>query len=187
MFEGVRNAMFGSEESEESSDLEDEGFDMSEPEDAGFSEEEEEEDEIEDPDPEWDTLYQMVDDVVKQCGFSGLNECIERSMMFKVKKSGMYRNRISSGLEVIETMRDVEDKLSGGGGETDLEQTANRINQANQVVDAVEDFTDSEEMTVRRITNVANKAIDTYSKVNSGGSSGGGGVDVSTVRKDEEI
>lgn len=182
-------SMLGMDEEEENEELEEAGFEDFEEdwEDEELVEDEEEEVE-EEPEPEWDTVYRMLDDVVKERGFSGLNECIEKCMAMRVRESGLFRDRIQSGLDTIEAISEAEEKLSAGEGGNEIQQAANMLEDANELVEATEEFTNSEEMVAQQAMSVVNKGIETYKEVNKGGgSSGGSPVSVSTNEHDEEI
>lgn len=188
MLERAKSAL-GLGEGEEDDELEEAGFEDFEEdwEDEELEEETEPEPEPE-PEPEWDTIYRMLDDVVKERGFSGMNECVEKCMAMRVRESGLFRDRIQSGLDTIDAISEAEKKLSAGEGGNEIQQAANMLDDANELVEATEEFTNSEEMVAQQAMSVVNKGIETYKEVNRGSAgSGGGAIDVSTTEHDEEI
>jgi len=164
------------------------------PKEPEFTRESEEEPEEPEPEPEeeepsWDTAYRMVDEVSQERGFSGLDEAIAKSMSMTVRESGMFRDRIESGRRTIESVSGAVSKLEDvrGSGEslTEYGEIANRLDEAADLVDSVEKFTDSEEMMVRRGMHLADKAIDTFKETQKSGV--GGGVKTKTTESEEKL
>lgn len=139
----------------------------------GFDEEfEEEEDEFEEEEDfeeevrEWETAYQFSDDILQQMGFDGIGEFIDKSMMYRIDQSPMYRDRIQSGLntmnQVTHSMREmneVRDEL-GGDGSVDYKEYAEQVRGANELINEMDRLEGKEEQMANEIIGIARDAVD---------------------------
>lgn len=122
------------------------------------------EEDVEEEDREWENAYQCFDELIQYQGFSGANEFMARFMSMKVKGSDKYRDRIAIGRETAKMVEgavsDLESIGKDGSESTPMGELATKIEDANRVKGAMEEFTDKDEQAFASGIVTANKAID---------------------------
>lgn len=155
----------GMEEKEDGASFEDEfeepSGDEVEVEEEGF------EDEPESEEPEWDTAYQFADDVIGECGFAGVKEFVDKSMMYRIDQSPLYRDQIESGLRTMnrisDSMRSVhelQEDVRGDSSDKDYQKYAEEVRAANDLIDELDRMEGKEEQYANEIISIANDAVD---------------------------
>jgi hypothetical protein len=159
------------------------------------SEEQEQESESE-PEPEpdegpgpWDSAYDFAWWYLEPEGFASMEEFGEKAMMLKLQNSPMFRDRIETGMETLQMVNQAKqqfDEIQGKDkGSHDYEQMADKLENANRVIDGMKSLNGEEEMMVQEGMSLARDAIEAIGNRASGGT--GSNVDTSMTRSDRDI
>lgn len=132
------------------------------PSDDGVSSEveEDEEDEV----MEWDSAYDFAEWWLEDEGFADLTEFGEKAMMERMEGSPMFRDRIESGLSTLNSINEAKTTLDDIAGsdtqERDIEDMAERLKAANEVIDATKSLNGEDEMMMRQGMELARDAVE---------------------------
>lgn len=191
----AKNAISGGgSEPEEDMDIDDmfeEGESIDEPEGNGGVEEEElveDEDGGEEEQMEWESAYDFAEWWLEDDGFADLQEFGEKAMMMKLQNSPMYRDRIETGVNTLATINEAKQHLQQlkgeGGGANDYGEMADKLEDADRVIQATRSLSGEDEMVVQQGMGLAKSAIEAIgSRVNEGG----GNVESSIEREEGRI
>jgi len=184
----------GKEEPEDDMDIDD-MFDEGESIDEGGEEEQSEADEIveeaeeeADEQMEWESAYDFAEWWLEDEGFADLQDFGEKAMMMKLEQSPMYRDRIETGVNTLATINEAKQHLQQlkgqDGGNSDYGEMADKLEDADRVIQSVRSLSGEDEMVVQQGMGLAKSAIEAI-----GGrvSSGGGNVESSMTREEGEI
>lgn len=184
----------GGSEPEEDMDIDDmfeEGESIDESEGNGGVEEEElaeDEDGGEEEQMEWESAYDFAEWWLEDDGFADLQEFGEKAMMMKLQNSPMYRDRIETGVNTLATINEAKQHLQQlkgeGGGANDYGEMADKLEDADRVIQATRSLSGEDEMVVQQGMGLAKSAIEAIgSRVNEGG----GNVESSIEREEGRI
>lgn len=137
--------------------VEDEGGDIEEEEFTGGGDESEEA-----LDQTWDSAYDFAGDMVTKAGFTDMTDFIDHAMFYHIEKSPMYRDRIQSGVETMNQITAVKDSMKEiqGGEDMNLENKAEQIKAANEVIDGMKQLEGEDEQFMREVTGLAKEYAD---------------------------
>ena len=153
-----------------------------------------EEDVVEEEEPgeeeqmEWESAYDFAEWWLEDDGFADLQEFGEKAMMMKLQNSPMYRDRIETGVNTLATINEAKQHLQQlkgeGGGPTDYSEMADKLEDADRVIQATRSLSGEDEMVVQQGMGLAKSAIEAIgSRVNEGG----GNVESSIEREEGRI
>lgn len=158
--------------------------------DDDFDEEWEEDWEEEDEDEEmaeWDTHYDFLDSALGNSGFAGVQEFMNKAMVYKINNSVKYRDRVKIGNETMTLVRDTVETSRGMTGESstsDWGEAAEKLKDANEFKEQIDSMIDKEEIMVNRLMNLGQETLDV---VKDRYSSGDSSVSTSVRESDREI
>lgn len=115
-------------------------------------------------DQEWDSAYDFVDDHVTQAGFTDMVDFIEHCMYEEIDRSPMFRDRVQSGVRTVNQVGDLSDSLESmrGGNEMDLENRAEQVKAANDLIDQMDKLEGEEDQIVREAMGIARQYADVF-------------------------
>ena len=122
--------------------------------------EEEEEDEV----MEWESAYDFAEWWLEEEGFASLHEFGEKAMMMRLQNSPMYRDRIETGLNTLQTINEAKQHMEQIKGEDnsdrDYSQMADKIEDANRLIEGTRSLSGEDEMIVQQGMGLARSAIE---------------------------
>jgi len=143
----------------------------------------EEEDEM-----EWDSAYDFAGWWLEDEGFANMRDFGEKAMMYRLERSDMYRDRIESGMRTLAMVNDANQQLrelKGKGGEKkNYGEMAEKINNANEVIEGIRSLSGEDEVIVQQGMSLAQDAI---AAIGSRAKSSGGSVDTDMERTGDRI
>lgn len=135
---------------------------------------------------EWETCYAFCEDVLEEMGFSDVREFIDKAMIYRIDQSPLYRDRIESGVQTMdsitssmERIHGMREDVGGEGTETDYEEMADQVRGANQLMDQMDRLGGKEEQIVDEMIGVAHDFVDAWKQNSGEGGSVRTGVEVS--------
>ena len=147
----------------------------------------------EDPEPEvkeWDSAYRFVEEYLEVRGFADNKDFIVKAMFYQINNSPMYRDRIQSGVETMNMVSQATqqiEQIRGGNDDNSLQEQAEKIQHANQVIDGVQKLSGEEEQMVNDIIGLGYHAVEQIGSSAMGGGGNMGGVDSSVNVEDGEM
>jgi len=166
----VKNAVTGGggndiDVSDEFEDIDDEGQDQAPVEDDPLDEPE---DDSEPEVMEWDSAYDFAGWYLEEYGFSDMKEFGEKAMMLRLMRSPEYRDRLQNGMETLSTLNSAKQQLDEMKGKdttgSNYEEMADKIENANRVINGVKTLSGEDEMVVQQGMNLAKEAIGAISQ-----------------------
>jgi len=137
---------------------------------------------------EWDSAYDFAGWWLEDEGFADMRDFGEKAMMYRLERSDMYRDRIESGMRTLSMVNDAKQQLSElqgrDTGDRDYEQMANKIQNANEVIEGVRSLSGEDEVIVQQGMKLAQDAI---SAIGSRASQGSADVATDMGRTDDQI
>lgn len=159
LFGGGGNDDDGDEFVEEDEFVEGEGWDDEDE----WGEEEEYEQEV----MEWDSAYQFAAEMLEEQGFTSMNDFVAKSMFRRVRQSPEFRDRIESGVSTIDKLARTKQQMAelrGGGGGTDWEEVATKMESADRAIQAADSMSGKEDMMVQQALAVGSRLADSFAK-----------------------
>lgn len=153
-------------------------------EDAEIGEEEQEEEVRH----EWDSAYDFASWWLEDSGFASMKDFGEKAMMHRLEQSPMFRDRIQSGVRTLQTIDEAKqhmESIKGNDtGERNYEQMAEKLENANRVIENTRKLSGEDEVIMQQGMSLARDAIQAI-----GGevASGGGSVDSQIEHTDDRI
>lgn len=137
---------------------------------------------------EWDSAYDFAEWWLEDEGFADLVEFGEKAMMQRMENSPMFRDRIASGLDTLNSINEAKttlDEIAGSDTkERDIEDMAERLRAANEVISATKSLNGQDEMMMRQGMELARDAVEAIGgSVNIGSSN----VDARMEQSEERI
>jgi len=137
---------------------------------------------------EWESAYKFAEWFLEDEGFADMVDFGEKAMMYKLERSPMYRDRIESGLETLANINSAKKQLQEirgqDTGERDYSQMAEKLENANKVIEGTRKLSGEDEMIVQQGMGLARDAIEA---IGSRAQTSSTNVDTSMERTDEEI
>lgn len=137
---------------------------------------------------EWDSAYDFAGWWLEDEGFANMRDFGEKAMMYRLERSDMYRDRIESGMRTLSMVNDAKQQLSELRGRSsrdkDYEQMANKIQNANEVIEGVRSLSGEDEVIVQQGMQIAQDAI---SAIGQRAQSSGGSVNTDMERTNDQI
>ena len=137
---------------------------------------------------EWESAYKFAEWFLEDEGFADMVDFGEKAMMYKLERSPMYRDRIESGLNTLANINSAKQQLQEikgkDTGKRDYSQMADKLEDANRVIENTRKLSGEDEMIVQQGMGLARDAIEAIGS-RAGGSTGS--VNTSMERTDEEI
>lgn len=157
---GLMETLFGSkEEEEEDVDFSDEFETETELEEDLFEEDEEDEEE----ELVWDSAYAFGEDMLEADGFGDMSEFIRKSMMHKVNRSPLYRDRIQHGVETMDMVTNSVERIGDlrGSRQSDpnYSQFAEEVKAARELSDELDRLDGREDEIINEVIGIANEAV----------------------------
>lgn len=160
-----------------------ESLEVEEPEqEAEFDEDIEEED----GEDEWDSAYDFAEWWLEDEGFANMRDFGEKAMMWRLKNSEKYRDRVDSGLRVLSRVREAKEDLrtiQGEDGSSDYSEMAEKLEDGNTVIENLRKLSGEDEMLVQQGMGLASEAVKA---IGNRASSSSGDVDASKEISEEE-
>lgn len=144
----------------------------------------EENDEIQ----EWDNAYEFAMEHLEEYFTSGA-ELAPKIMAYDVERSDLYRDRIQSGVNTINSITSsVEDlkALKGDSQERNWEEKAEKLSAANEVIDSVDKLSGREDQIVDEVLGVAKEGVEAFAERSASGGTDAD-VDTSVTETEDEI
>jgi len=142
----------------------------------------------EDDEMEWDSAYDFAGWWLEDEGFANMRDFGEKAMMYRLERSDMYRDRIESGMRTLAMVNDANQQLRQLKGEDtgrkDYGEMAEKINNANEVIEGVRSLSGEDEVIVQQGMSLAQDAI---AAIGSRAQSSGGSVDTDMERTGDRI
>lgn len=149
---------------------------------------EEPEPEPEDEEMEWDSAYDFAGWWLEDEGFANMRDFGEKAIMHRLERSEMYRDRIQSGMQTLAQVNQANEQLRQIRGKSnknrDYSEMAEKINNANEVIEGVRSLSGEDEVIVQQGMQLAQDAI---SAIGERATSGGANVDTEVGRTGDEI
>lgn len=114
-----------------------------------------------------------------------MKDFINKAMFYQINNSPEYRDRIQSGVETMNMVSQATaqiDEMRGGNKEETFEEKANKIQNANKVIDGVQKLSGKEEEMANEILSLGYKAVEEI-----GGSVARGRADTSDIDSDVNV
>ena len=194
---GIWGRIMGSDEEEDEPDVDldgefgpggMEGSDTAIGEEGDVIGEEPEPEPEEEEEMEWDSAYDFAGWWLEDEGFANMRDFGEKAMMYRLERSDMYRDRIESGMRTLAMVNDANEQLRQLKGEDtgrkDYGEMAEKINNANEVIEGVRSLSGEDEVIVQQGMSLAQDAI---AAIGSRAQSSGGSVDTDMERTGDRI
>lgn len=125
---------------------------------------------------EYSSAYDYSYSLIEPDGHASMKDFIEKVMYLKCRNSNMYRDRISNGVETIDSITTSAESIKRLRGndddDTDWEEAANKLESANRVIDGVDKLSGEEDMIVREGIGLAKDFVEAYSSRDRNSDSG---------------
>lgn len=182
--DSVKDALGGGESSEDiAGEFEDEFSGGSEDTIESGIEETEEEEIL-----EWDTAYRFAEDMLEEEGFSNMKEFIDKAMIYRINMSPLYRDKMESGIEMMDRISSSMERIQGIRGEENgvdrsYSEMVEDIRAANNLIDEIDRMGGKEEEIVNELIGIGRDIAQGYRE----GTSGSSAVDTGMEVTEEEI
>lgn len=139
--------------------------DVEEKEGFSISEEDREEQVEEDDSPgPWDSAYDFCVWALEPHGFPDGRSIAAKSMMWHLERSNMYRDRIESGMNAVDSvtssLEGIKELRGGDDEDKDYEKLADELEAADRVIGAVEGLSGKDDMITQQMLSVGQSLAD---------------------------
>lgn len=124
--------------------------------DDGLLEDESPEEE-EDVQEVWDSAYRFFEDFVEDDGHMDAMDFAKSAAFYEIKTSNLYRDRIKSGkntIEMVATAKETIENVKGSGEQADYGQQAERLKEANELIDQVDKVSGKEDEMIQEALSI---------------------------------
>lgn len=126
-------------------------------------EEFEEWDDEEEVEETWDNPYRFAEDILEPDGFANLMDFARKAAFHEVSRSPQFRDRIKHGSETMQmvsrSLKELED-VKGGKDKDTLRETADKLEDANRVIDAADKMSGREDMIVNEALGLGRDMVE---------------------------
>lgn len=104
---------------------------------------------------EWDSAYRFAEEYLETRGFTSMVDFTNKAMARKVQQSPMYRDRIQTGVETMNQINAMQQKMrqlqGADEGSKSYQEQAEMLKSANEVIDQAQKLAGEEEAMVNDI------------------------------------
>lgn len=117
-------------------------------------------DDDEDEEQVWDTAYRFFEDFVEEDGHIDGMDFAKSAAFYEVSNSNMYRDRIQSGKDTIETVAAAKETIESVKRSGDTEsygEKAEKLKQANELINQVDKVSGKEDEIISEALDIGRK------------------------------
>lgn len=132
----------------------------------------------------WDSAYRFSEEMLEEDGFVDMQEFTRKAMFFRVSKHPRFRDRFQSGIDAMDRLSSSVEglqSLRGGSSDKNYGEMADKIQNANKLINEVNRMSGQEEAMVSEFVGLARDAVDAMGSRRAGGQ----GIDTSMEISEE--
>jgi hypothetical protein len=105
----------------------------------------------------WDSAYRFFEDFVEDDGHMDGMDFAKSAAFYEIKTSNLFRDRIQSGkntIEMVATAKETIESVKGAGEQKDYGQQAERLKEANELIDQVDKVSGKEDEMIQEALSI---------------------------------